>query len=379
MRKQLFILGLAGLALASCSNDEQIAESAAADAGEITMRAIVPNATRGAAMTTGELNKSGQSIKAACYKSDASGSNFTEYYTNEIFSYDGTSQFTCTNRHRYPDDANVKLHHYAWYPTSASATISDASQSFANFTPAATVASQVDLMLAINKTSTNADKPTGTNLKFQHALSQIVVKAKTGSEAEFDFKIGGMKLVNVLKSGTCTWPAVTASTAKIPLSAWWSTQPAHADANIATYEIESFTEGYTATLTSTATALGAGNNGNFLVVPQDNTSAAWDPASATTSKGTALAVKLKILKKGTTTVVTDNEANGVTDGVVWAYVPINTKWEPGYKYIYTLDFNTGAGYTEGGDPILDKVIRYNCTIEEWVEATQPDVDLSAGN
>ena len=36
----------------------------------------------------------------------------------------------------------------------------------------------------------------------------------------------------------------------------------------------------------------------------------------------------------------------------WLAVPVDTKWEAGYKYVYTLDFTSGAGYPDplGGDP-----------------------------
>lgn len=378
MRKQLFILGLAGLALTSCSNDEQIAESAAADADVITMRALVPNATRGIPQTTATLNVAGQSIKATCFKSDANGQNFTQYYANETFSFE-SGQFKSSTRHRYPDDSNVQLHHYAWYPVTATPTIADNAQSFTDFSPETAVADQKDLMLAINKTSTNTDKPNGTDLKFQHALSQIVLKAKAGDDREFDFQIGGAKLVNLLNKATLTWPA--ASTDKIPLSAWGS-QAAHDANNIATYEVP-FANGFQAKLDGTLQDLGTGYNQNFLILPQDNTNAAWDASAAKAGNdnfGTAIAVKLKITKKGSTDVVTTAEANGVNAaGEVWAYVPVTTKWEPGYKYIYTLDFTDGAGYTDGGDPILDKVIRYNCDVEEWVEASPaPTVNTVVG-
>ena len=36
----------------------------------------------------------------------------------------------------------------------------------------------------------------------------------------------------------------------------------------------------------------------------------------------------------------------------WAYVGIDTKWEQGKHYTYTLDFSKGAGQKEDGTPII---------------------------
>ena len=80
---------------------------------------------------------------------------------------------------------------------------------------------------------------------------------------------------------------------------------------------------------------------------------------------------------------------------------IDTKWEPGKRYVYTLEFfgqNGGGGKydpdptnpdpdpekdkdidkdpepdKEGGDPILDKPIFFTVTVDDWVE--QPAIDL----
>jgi hypothetical protein len=57
----------------------------------------------------------------------------------------------------------------------------------------------------------------------------------------------------------------------------------------------------------------------------------------------------------------------------WLAVPVDTKWEAGYKYVYTLDFTDGAGYPDpiGGDTSEDTVlggpIKFTMEVNPWSE------------
>ncbi len=69
----------------------------------------------------------------------------------------------------------------------------------------------------------------------------------------------------------------------------------------------------------------------------------------------------------------------------WVAVPINTNWEAGKKYIYTLDFSNGAGkvdpekevdpsvpedHYEPGDNILGGAIKFTVNVTGWTD--QPE-------
>ena len=55
----------------------------------------------------------------------------------------------------------------------------------------------------------------------------------------------------------------------------------------------------------------------------------------------------------------------------WAYVALNTKWEMGKHYVYTLDFSNGAGQDENGNTILSGTgIKLNVTVQAWAAAAQ---------
>ena len=57
----------------------------------------------------------------------------------------------------------------------------------------------------------------------------------------------------------------------------------------------------------------------------------------------------------------------------WLAVPIDTKWEAGYKYVYTLDFTNGAGYSdpldgpETGGTVLGGAIKFTMEVNPWGE------------
>ena len=70
-------------------------------------------------------------------------------------------------------------------------------------------------------------------------------------------------------------------------------------------------------------------------------------------------------------------------------MPVNTNWEAGKKYVYTLDFTNGAGKVDPekeeptdptdpfhpGDDILgDSPIKFTVTVTEWVEEAK-DINM----
>ena len=94
--------------------------------------------------------------------------------------------------------------------------------------------------------------------------------------------------------------------------------------------------------------------------------------------GSFIGVKLNI--KTVASNGNDYIVAAMADGsTVWAIWPIDTTWEPGKKYTYTVDL-AGGGYYEDNednddpddptlDPLLkDAVIKFvSVTVDEWVD------------
>lgn len=67
----------------------------------------------------------------------------------------------------------------------------------------------------------------------------------------------------------------------------------------------------------------------------------------------------------------------------WVAVAVNTKWEPGQKYVYTLDFSNGAGKVDPekpmpgptdpfkpGEDVLGSAIKFTVTVTPWTSASE---------
>lgn len=79
----------------------------------------------------------------------------------------------------------------------------------------------------------------------------------------------------------------------------------------------------------------------------------WNPNSdpANSKKGVYISVFTKITTSEGTQIFPET-----AEEYAWVAVPIDTEWEAGNKYVYTLDFTDGAGYT---DPIYGAAIHIN--------------------
>ena len=102
---------------------------------------------------------------------------------------------------------------------------------------------------------------------------------------------------------------------------------------------------------------------------------AWDPDgdAANSAAGAYLSVKLQVNTAAGAQVYpfnTDKECQ-------WAAIPLNTNWEQGKKYIYTIDLSHGAGYVDPhdpqpGTPVLGGPIKFTVNVVDW---TDTPVDL----
>lgn len=379
--KRKCILGLAGLmVLGACTNDEVIDVK---QTGSIDLRPLIENSTRATATTVANLG----SFKVDVLKG-------TETYgAMTVTGSDNGTKWTTSPLTYWPSDASQQLDFYAYAPTTTTGvTINGTDKKITSYTPSTTVADQKDLVIAYNTGTKTANEASGVPLLFKHALSQIEVKAKCAN-ANMKVEIIGVKVVSVAKDGTFTFPTATTQSGtghELALGLWntaSSQKTAYMVRNSAPVE-----------LTKTAQSLMPSTSGTFMLIPQAITP--WNKQNNATTAGSYISVLCRI-----SNVSGDNETLifPTTAGKYgFSAVAIGTTksdktWEPGKKYIYTLEFfgtDSGGGRFDpdptvpdggGGDTDVDttdpkdggkeilKPITFTVDVEDW---TEMPVDLN---
>lgn len=379
--KRKCILGLAGLmVLGACTNDEVIDVK---QTGSIDLRPLIENSTRATATTVANLG----SFKVDVLKG-------TETYgAMTVTGSDNGTKWTTSPLTYWPSNASQQLDFYAYAPTTTEGvTINGTDKKITSYTPSTTVADQKDLVIAYNTGTKTANEASGVPLLFKHALSQIEVKAKCAN-ANMKVEIIGVKVVSVAKDGTFTFPTATTQSGtghELALGLWntaSSQKTAYMVRNSAPVE-----------LTKTAQSLMPSTSGTFMLIPQAITP--WNKQNNATTAGSYISVLCRI-----SNVSGDNETLifPTTAGKYgFSAVAIGTTksdktWEPGKKYIYTLEFfgtDSGGGRFDpdptvpdggGGDTDVDptdpgdggkeilKPITFTVDVEEW---TEMPVDLN---
>lgn len=347
MKKQIILMTAAVLAITSCSKDE----STEVNNGQaIDFR--VAMGTRAAETTTANITK---------FFVTALDADDANLFSNQEFTKSG-SFFISTPAYYWPGDGST-LSFYAYSPSAAdlgaTVSITSASKTMTDFSPATAIASQKDFITA-SATGSKADETTGVALTFAHRLAQIEIKAKN-TNGGYVYKVQGVRIGQSVSQATFDFgrSAWTLGTAK------------------SNYEMT-----YTSskTLNATAASIMAADGNNAMLIPQQLT--AWTPDSdkPNANKGAYIAVKVNIT---TTSGARVYPATSVGE-YDWVAVPVGTNWVAGQKYVYTLDFSNGAGRVdpekptpvdpedpfEPGDPILGSPIKFTVTVTPWVDASQ---------
>ena len=220
------------------------------------------------------------------------------------------------------------LHFYGYAPkvpgASGSLTLDSEKQSLEGFCPASTAAMQKDFIYAYSKGSLNGNSSSGLSMDFKHALSEITIAAKNDNSA-YTVEVTGVKLGNIKSKGTFTFPAVGSTNNE----GSWSLSNAVSD-NVS-YE----TTWTNASLLGSSASMMDASNEAFMLLPQQLVKA--DKAS----DKAYIAMKVDI-----------NATTGQNLYNDWAYIGIDTDWQMGKRYDYTLDFTNGAGQLKNGDPVL---------------------------
>lgn len=368
MKKNVLYLAAGLLALASCSQDETTGTD---NGGSIRFRPVVGNVTRGPVITTDNIT----AFKVSSYVTGAVANFFTDLQVNKTGSSWNTAQV-------YYWPGTGTLNFFAYAPVDVTTvTVSPTARAINNFSPAAKVAEQKDVVVAFATGTKAANENSGVPLTFKHALSQIEVKAKSANTTAYEIKVLGVKLGHISSTANFTFPT-TVVTGTLPASHW--TAPATAkdygtnlDADLTlTSEVQSITKS------------------NFLMIPQQLTP--W--TKGTSADGAYIAVLCKICSKNGTNLT--QIFPGAADKFAYAAVPISTNWLPGKKYTYTLSFlgNNGAGNIDpnptdptdpenpnnpnvdpnpgqGGDSVLGGPIKFTVTVDDWDNLPEENMPL----
>lgn len=362
MKKYSLLMAAAALtALASCSNEELIEVN---EAETISFRAALSNnpSARGEDMDYAKLT--GFYVSGV----DEKG---TLHFRNRFFEKNETFFELPEGEHILWPDGTLKFYAFAFTPSAkmipnktnddptaveqfhtelndnigGDVEITGSTNVIKNFSPKAIIGDQIDLVTA----TASADKHSsagGVELTFKHALTQVEVHAKSNNHI-YGFKIAGYKLANIGSEGTYNFDGTSSNV-------WNMTVGKRADYSV-TYDIPFTLTGEAVEISQSKVS----TIGHPMLIPQELT-----PWEKTNTNGAYLAVLLQVYNKRIDTKIFPKN----DDAFGWAMVPINTKWTAGTRVVYTLDFTDGAGYDEGGDPILEGPIYFTATVEGWQSA-----------
>lgn len=421
MKKKLFFLAVAAVALASCSNDETVASQTNNEANAISFRPLVTNVTR-AATDPGLITAfvAGNQINVwADYKQESSDVKYF-YDTYEYATSPAAFNPTSSQKHYWP--ATVSGDHpvtfYATYGVpQSSGGVFDLSGTSNKFTPNATAASQVDVLVA-KEIRTSGASGGAVVLNFRHALSQIAVKVKN-TNPNLKFTVKEVRIGCISTEATAFTLAFDNTDTDSKPQQTNANTPLTTDANmISASSWTIVTDGVTAnankydqdpsdlTFEGTTDVTGGGSTANaitafgssWILLPQT-----MKAFNTTTLTATPTTKEYTAKRDGTGTATGNPELSGsyialkltidnwngaaATGNIVtdqWCYWPIDElgAWTPGLKYTYTVDMAGGGYYPQdmvNNDGKLDGILQEivispSCTIDVWNEQANRDVN-----
>ena len=228
---------------------------------------------------------------------------------------------------------------------------------------------QSDIVIATASGTKEKDEKTGLTLNFNHALSQIVIKAKCIRNDGYEVTACNTAVAGVAETGTLS---VKSSGME------WGMR--YRSGGMMCYSI-----GLDKKLDSSSKII---NDTPYMLIP-DNLQA-WDVKNdkTNTDKLAYLVLNVKITKDGKQ--VYPDQENWTDDEIAARIysgeygrvaIPFEINWESGKKYIYTVDFSDGFGYylpsdpTKPGEPILGNPIKISSVeVEEWVDGDDLSVE-----
>lgn len=371
-KKCLFFMATAAL-MAACSNETIVENTKEAISFNTSLRTVTKS---GAGYTGTNFDK---------FKVHAVGTTggFVEDVTKQ-----STGVWATETVHYWPETATLSF--YAFAPSTLSATINETSQSLAYETPVS-ISNHSDVVVAYNTGSKSSNANSGVNLNFRHQMAQIEIKATNEDTQRFKIEVLGVKLCKVLSKSSLTLPNVANG------DGTWTTPDTKAD----------FGSKFASAIELSTTPQSIMANGdNIFVVPQQLTK--WDPENdATNAQGNSYIGVLCRISQNDGTAVYPKAAEGAEQKFAYTAIPIGTNLEMGHRYVYTLKFlgpNSGGGAVDPnpvnpeepldptdptkpndpdidpnpstpGEPVIDSVINFVVTIEDWIDGSTDDVTV----
>lgn len=378
MNRKLFFAAMAATALASCTNDDLVE----VNQGEgIAFRASLDKAlTRGTTTNLQNLN----AFKVTAFGQDETNNYFTNM---SVTSTDQGANWKTGSTYYWP---GFELKFFAYAPQDLTGVSVDKNgQKVADFSPVQAVKDQTDLVVSYNTGNKADNEDKGVALNFKHALSQIEVLAKCSNE-KIKIEVLGVKMVNAAAKANFAFPNVeTDAQYKLEQNLWsdWKEKDDHSKAYMIKGEKNS-----PVTLTATPESL-MFDEGSMMLIPQKLDK--WDGTESTQGAYLSVLCRIYSLDNGNETLLypRPTKDDSKTGKYAFSAVAIDTNWEPGKKYIYTLNFcgeNGGAGEIDpnptnpvdptdpdveekpgtGGEVILGKPISFTVTVDDWKDQSE---------
>lgn len=341
MRKNVFFLSaLATLAMAtSCSQDEQQSVNRGS---AISFNAAL-NVTRAL-----DYSSAPDSFKVFGVRAGAAAGDYIIPGVTFQKASGSATWLSTGGNHFWPADSTQMVTFSAYAPVNLTGAVS--SDGVKGFTVDDAAAKQVDLVVGTKETN-KAGSKNGVSLVFDHALTQVLIKA-TDTNPAYKCTIKSVGLCNIKKKGDYDFKNKT----------WTADEPANF-----IVKNDTVLDGKKATAVNNLMGATAKD---FKLIPQQVVE--WDKdKSKDVDQQTEQAyfiINLEVVSSG---------GDKVHNGDVFVPVPGIT-WEAGKRYTYTLDFSNGFGYDKKGKPIVDsEPIKFvNVTVSDWGDGDK--VPVSAG-
>ena len=398
----MYLIPLAAVALASCSNestDSREQRTATNPGTALNIFPAVQGSTRG--QITNDANFDKFIVKASADanfwyvgKNDPAptadnpgsytvlGTGFTATVTKtnnkwQIAPSDPTG--IAADNNYYWSSKSMTSSFTAWAPTTFNPD--------ADYTVKDDIGDQEDIVYAYNSGAASTFT-SGVPMNFQHALSQVVIKA-LNKDNTYEIKVAGVKLNNIVNSGKFNLDKVETATTSGVFS--WPTDVWTLRSSIFTYvanESKATASVFTTTPITLSSAAKQLTSEPFILMPQTKAKAdLTQPAASITGAYFSILVQVKEKANDKMKYPTLNGDADATPYYAYVAVPVDIDWKPGYKYTYTLNFskdgigkvdpnqpedNPGNGYPSGtpGEDIVDGPVQlyFTVTVEDWTDA-----------
>lgn len=351
MKRIVPLVGFAVLVFISCVKDtvKEVNSGLAIDFR-------IATETRATEVTTDNLT----AFAVTAISATDAGVESTNYFENQIFTKNSEDYFVSSPAYYWPNAG--ELHFYAWAPCGEDGLeleLSSTSKTV-NLAMGEEISTHYDFVVAVAEGNKEDNESSGVQLTFEHMFSQIQVKAKN-THPGYRYSIIGVRLKGIDTDAVFDFAATD------PEDEWELN--GQYGVCITRYEDTPITVGTAPTSIMTNETVG----GSAMVIPQDlsEIEASIEILANVVSlsydaEGEPLEGYQVFPGSGVADFTTDEGVD-----YAWMPIPVTTKWESGYKYVYTLDLTSGA--------LIGEPIKFTMDVTPWSELdiiNDKEVDLT---